>query len=180
MHVNPDMVRLKGRTLPQPSLVYGNEKLAKMVGSKWNLVNLEFHTPKTLDFWACTRIIRGEEDGPVQEEPCKGRLAGFQRHLKQKGITAEVSDEFHGDLDLRGNDYERRLEDWFKESRDYQVKFMLVVLPGRPTSELYNSIKRCGDIKYGIHTVCVKLDKFGGDLYDHNVALVSLDIFISQ
>ena len=58
------------------------------------------------------------------------------------------------------------------------MEFVLFVLPERPTAEIYNQIKRCGDVKYGMHMVCVKPQKFGELPYDDNVALVSTEMFL--
>ena len=168
------MVRLEGRILQQPSLYYG-KKTATFTESRWNLDKLMFQTPKDLRNWACTRIILDQYDVPIHKNPCRSSLGSFQDHLERKGIVVEGS-KSHGDLDLRRGG-PQQLDEWFKSSRhDFKVKFMLVLLPGKTTSELYNSIKRYGDVKHGIHTVCVKTKKFGEAQYDENVALVSIDL----
>lgn len=135
-----------------------------------------------LNDWACVRIQMDERDKTIFEGPCAKSLEDFQTHLKSKGITAETNNN-HDDLFLTVHDYEfdGLLDKFFRSSlEDYKVRFLLVVLPQQVTSKLYNHIKRYGDIKYGIHTVCVKADKFGSPRYDDNVALVSATMLSFQ
>lgn len=173
MTVIQDMVRLAGRVLTQPTLMYGKSKEATLRGSSWDLINIPFREPMALNNWACVRIIYDlKRDGSIFESPCQTKLKAFQDHLKAKGVTAKENNK-HGDLDIRGNNY-KLLGDYFKASRDhYDVRFLLVVLPAKPPPELYSHIKRYGDLTHGLHTVCVKADKFGTLPYDDNVALVS-------
>lgn len=170
------MVKLNGRKLKPPTLNYGDDKTAPISGSHWSLKDVPFRTPKELDNWACLRIYHGNDESSIHKDPLKKSLKDFQDHLEAKGIKAKKNN-YHDDLWLPKNDY-GPLEQWFRESRNtYRVRFLLVVLPKVPTSELYNHIKRCGDIINGIHTVCVTTKGFGTLPYDDNVALVSTKLF---
>ncbi len=178
------MVRLQGRILQQPKLFY-KQKITpiNMRGSSWNMLQaMKFREAKMLNDWACVRIQMDRRDQPIFEDPCAKSLEDFQTHLKSKGIIAEKNNN-HDDLFLTVHDYEPDglLDGFFKPSRkDYNVRFLLVVLPQQVTSKLYDHIKRYGDVKYGIHTVCVKADQFGNPRYDDNVALVSATMFSFQ
>ena len=167
------MVRVTGHTMTQPTLWYAKDIKAKLRGSSWDLINIKFREPMPLNNWACVRIRNDfREDGSIHESPCAETLIAFQDHLKAKGITVTENDD-HGDLEIRGNNY-KVLGDYFQASRDeYKVRLLLVVLPDKPSAELYSNIKRYGDLTHGIHTVCVKFGKFGTLPYDDNVALVS-------
>ena len=172
------MVKLDGRILPSPSLLYAGKDPIR--GPSWSLDKLKFRKPMELTNWACTRIIQDENvDKSIDEASCAKGLTEFQTHLGKKGIQVERS-QSHGDLRIRGPFDYQRLDQWIKSSRDdYDVRFLLFVLPQRTSSELYNYIKRFGDVDNGVHTVCVKLPKFGTVPYDDNVALVSTDTFLS-
>lgn len=171
------MVRLKGRLLPQPTLLY--KQKVTLNRSSWNLDNVKLREPAKLIKWACLRIILHPNlDKSIYEQPCKKRLEDFQTHLKRKGIDVREN-EYHDDIFFRDNRDYGRLDDWFKAAlKDYGLNFVLVVLPERVTAEIYNQIKRCGDVDNGLHTVCVKPKKFGELPYDDNVALVSTETFI--
>lgn len=171
------MVKPKGRVLPQPTVLY--ECKVNLNRSSWNLDNVLLRKPAQLIKWACLRIIQHSSlDKSIHDQPCKKRLEDFQEHLRRKGIHVKENED-HDDIIIRDSrDYDA-LDDWFKASfEDYDVEFVLVVLPERPTAEIYNQIKRCGDVKNGMHTVCVKPQKFGELPYDDNVALVSTETFL--
>ena len=172
------MVNLQGRILPSPNLLYASNKSKQ--GPSWSLDGLKFQKAMELTNWACTRIIQDANiDKSIYEDSCAKRLEVFQTHLVKKGITVEKS-QSHGDLEIRGPSDYHRLDEWIKSSRDeYNVRFLLFVLPQRTSSELYNYIKRFGDVNNGVHTVCVKIQGFGTVPYDDNVALVSTDTFLS-
>ena len=95
-----------------------------------------------------------------------------------KGIKVNDSPD-NDDLEIKNREDYKRLDGWFKDCLPkYDVKFLIVLLPKHCTSELYNHIKRYGDVKYGLHTVCVKSEKLGNAPYDENVALVSAATFL--
>lgn len=170
------MVRLKGRVLPQPTLLY--DQKVNLNRSSWNLGNVSLRKPAKLIGWACLRIMQHpDRDNSIHDQPCKKQLEDFQKHLRRKGIDVKKNED-HDDILLRGNRDYKNLDNWFKASlKDYHVKFVLVVLPEYATAEIYNEIKRCGDVTNGMHTVCVKAKKFGEPQYDDNVALVSTEPF---
>ena len=172
------MVRLKGRKLSRPTLLYKSK--LELTRSFWNLDGRELKNPAELPNWACLRIVQdSRSDRSILKEPCKGLLQTFRSHLLSKGIKDPSREPPHGDLEIRDNRDYWKLDNWFTDClQTYYVTFLIVLLPGRTSSELYNHIKRCGDVKYGIHTVCVKSGKFGTLPYDDNVALVSARTFL--
>ena len=173
------MMKVLGRTLTRPTLLY--QKKLHLTGNSWNLDTVSFQKPVRLVNWACLRIIGNPQvDGSIYDGPCRKQLEEFLSHLRLKRITVDDNDN-HGDLLIKNREDYAELDRWFKEClQEYNVNFLIVLLPNRRTSELYNHIKRYGDVKYGIHTVCVTSQKFGTPRYDDNVALVSAATFLFQ
>lgn len=172
------MVRVSGRLLPPPTLLY-NAK-SKKSGPSWNLFGVPFRKPAQLTNWACLRILRKPQFGNLFEKSrYDGNRAKFETHLGSKGITVHKSSN-HDDLVIKDSRDYSKLDQWLKSclQPEFQVKFLIVLLPdGAP--EFYNQIKKYGDLKYGIHTVCIqKYKKFGSLPYDDNVALVSPGTFL--
>ena len=172
------MIRLSGRTLQRPALLYNNKEVI-LNSSSWNLGTVSFRKPVGLVNWACLRIIENSQnDGSIYTGRCREQLQKFLSHLKLKGIKVDDRPN-HGDLGIRSRQDYVKLDGWFKEClQGYDVNFLIVFLPDRRTSELYNTIKRYGDVKHGIHTVCVTSKKLGSPQYDENVALVSAATFL--
>lgn len=53
-------------------------------------------------------------------------------------------------------------------------EFVLVILPDHEGTEVYNAVKKCGDVTFGVHTVCVVYKKFAKEnniAYFANVGL---------
>ena len=173
------MIKLLGRVLSRPLLLY-KQNVQLEGGKAWNLDGKSFRTPKALNNWACLRIQQNlQVDKSIRDQHYRGLLEDFLAHVKKKGIT--ISDSYdHGDLFIGDPSHYVKLDGWFRDCLpEFGVTFLIVLLPDNPTSELYNQIKRYGDVKHGIHTVCVKPQKFGKVLqYDQNVALVSAGTFL--
>ena len=163
-----------GRVLSRPDLLYHKKHLLDRDSKSWNLGTLSFRKPVDLVNWACLRIIGNlEKDRTIYHGPCRKQLTEFLTHLGLKGIEVEDNDN-HDDLKIKNRADYLKLDGWFKEClRGYNVNFLIIILPDHCTSELYNHIKRYGDVKYGINTVCVTSGKLGNARYDENVALVS-------
>ena len=171
------MIKFSGRFLSRPTLLY--KKKLVFQGQSWNLGGESFRKPEELSNWACLRIQNSRFDESIHVEPCSKQLEAFQSHLKMKGITVDTDSNYHDNLEIRGSGDYNKLDEWFEECQKFPVTFLIVLLPDRVTSELYNQIKRYGDVKHGIHTVCVKSTKLGTARYDENVALVSAGTFLS-
>ena len=172
------MISLFGRILPRPTLLFKNKTLPLETGP-WTLGQKVFKKPMELTNWACLRIRTSEDDIPIYDKPSYNRLTAFLTHLRSKGISVDNND-LHDDLQIVNSSHYVRLDGWFKDClQQFNVNFLIVLLPDRVTTELYNHIKRYGDVKHGVHTVCVKPKKLGDNRYDENVALVSAGTILS-
>ena len=137
---------LQGRVLPQPSVMFRNKKAAFNGTSKWNLGGIKFNTAYELKNWACLNIHFGNNPSNSHQE-C---LSNFVDVLNGCGIVAR---EPHT-INVPRSYYQQRLEDEFKKLGNLNLNLLLVVLP-EVDSQIYNSVKLLGDVRYGIQTVCV-------------------------
>ncbi len=87
----------------------------------------------------------------------KARLSSFRQGMNNAGIeTREPRDEGPISDHNIATTLAARLEDWSGKG----CQLVLIMLPAKSTT-LYNQIKRLGDVKYGIQTVCIGgSDKF--------------------
>lgn len=99
-------------------------------------------------------------------------VAQFHRALQVRGITAAAPTQ--GSRIVVSGPDDMRIETALKNvpGDPRQARLVLVVLPTTPTL-LYNRVKHVGDVKVGVHTVCVVGSKFAKsqDQYFANVAL---------
>ena len=105
-------------------------------------------------------------------------MTGFQAELRKVGIMVPpnsysggkvrpVSRPDYPEIDATIRGFGAYAWQNFKK-----IPLLFIILPHRDT-ELYNRIKHAGDVKFGVHTVCVVADKFrkGQPQYFANVAL---------
>ena len=140
--IDPNRVKLTGRILQQPTVIYSNKTPMFNQKSRWDLRGVRFWTVKKLDNWACLNIHRGQKSDPCHNE-C---VRNFVSVLNTCGIQATLPETTHISVGSS-----QRLESWIRTCR---VPFLLVVLPNDGSS-LYNRIKQLGDVECGIQTVCV-------------------------
>lgn len=133
---------LWGRELPQPDVMF-NEP-ANYKGSQWNLANIKFRSASRLEKWACVTIHR-QPNPETNHSQC---LKTFVNVLRSCGIDTTIPNTTH----IRYNRVNTELESVFE--RSIGIKLLLVVLPEK-NSQLYNLVKRLGDVKHGIPTICV-------------------------
>lgn len=170
----PDLLTVKGRILVHPKVKYrtrdGTESLdADIRFAEWNMFGRNFYSTKPLGRWACLSITMGRF-GKIDNASLKGHLDAFTKELDNCGLNF---DERHEPKIVTITDEgDPRLEEKIRAlAKDFDL--LLVVLPMKHTL-LYNKIKVFGDVKYGIHTVCVVGSRYkffkGDPKYLANVA----------
>ncbi|KJR88114.1 RNA interference and protein silencing protein (Qde2) [Sporothrix schenckii 1099-18] len=175
------LITVPGRVLASPRVGYGQNKFASVFNGSWNMVPrdaqpLKFSAAGSLRNWSCLYIELPDAHSRAQTftpPELAHTLAQFHKVMLDSGVTAAPPLEAKM-LRLRGDglDDPQLPEMLFRASEKLQL--LLVVLPASPIP-LYNRIKQLGDVRCGIHTVCVvgsKLAKTQGqDQYMRNVAL---------
>ena len=169
--VDSKMIVIKGRILPAPPVTYGskaqkNEAHIIPTEASWNMKGKKFAEPIKITKWTLLRL------GGARFE--KNHLNLFQQALHSYGLGKE------GPLNPRGFESplpgsedanDASIQKIFRTMHDAGVKMVLVVLP-TSSKVTYSRVKYWGDVKVGIHSVCVlaeNLDK--GAQYYANVAL---------
>lgn len=178
--ISPNLITVEGRLLAEPKVIYGPNKQTEVRGGSWNMVPqnsppLRFYTPVKMTKWACISISM-----PNQHPNAPGMAAETANEFVEKlttvlqstGIGIEAG-TFKGSRAFAIQEIDDpALEERFKLAVQHQIPLLLVILPAGPTP-LYNRIKKLGDTKYGIHTICSVGSKIerAGDQYLRNVAL---------
>lgn len=162
-----DLITVPARVLPGPqSLLYGNKKKITPENGGWNLRNVEFASPTLLKKWEWLIL------GPPLTHELSLKQA-FTRMLNKCGVSVtqkRLPDGHH--ITPYDNNTATLVHKVFEGAVKSNLDVLLVILPKADT-QLYNRIKILGDIRYGIHTVCVVGSKFTKSTasYFANVAL---------
>lgn len=164
--VDSKMIVIKGRILPAPPVSYGKNAQITPTEASWNMRGKQFVGPIKLAKWSFLKL------GGARFE--KSHLQSFQRALNDYGLGTEGSLNPRGfESPLPGSEdaNDASIQKIFRTMHDAGVKMVLVVLP-TASKVTYGRVKYWGDVKAGIHSVCVlaeNLDK--GAQYYANVAL---------
>lgn len=135
------------------------------------MTEAQFNAPGRLQSWSFvvirdpggrSRFASAEEAGPV--------VNSLRAALIRRGIMAAPPKQGRT-LAISGPD-DSRLSDLMQMA--HGLELLLVILPNA-NSPVYSRVKALGDLRYGVHTVCVVGDKVakpgGQDQYMANVAL---------
>jgi len=134
--------------------------------------DIKFNTGGTLLNWSYLMISMGDLKDAFDRGSLDSTVAQFHQALQGMGITAAAPIQGSRILVNTPNDtkIETALKNFSGDSR--QTRLVLIIIPTAHT-QLYNRIKHVGDVKVGVHTVCVVGSKFAKSQpqYFANVAL---------
>lgn len=166
------MITVPGRILQGPAVTYKAGKLANTADGQWNMARIVLtSSPTSLLNYSILYISVSNNQGvwrpgePGQQsfdDVCKP----FHKALKDYGLAVNPPQPWPPTkLPVTDQTRDTVIDDWFRDisKNPNRPKLVLVILP-RKEAKLYNRIKYCGDVIYGIHTVCVVGSKFRGKI----------------
>ena len=177
LSVSPGLINVPGRVLVGPSVQYKNSKSANTRFGSWNMASIQFSSPTTLPRWSYLWIsMEGFRDAWANHDQLRSTMNLFQANLRVNGLNADNLILPGLNLRLNGGPQDgAAIEGAFNQFFNHPQKprMMLVILPKADTA-IYNQIKCLGDVKNGIHTICVVGSKFSKDRNEQYFANVAL------
>ncbi|OJD25785.1 hypothetical protein ACJ73_02841 [Blastomyces percursus] len=167
----PDLITVPGRVLEGPITVqYKGQSFKNPQGGNWNLQKVAFSQGSQLPAWTYLYYQDGRTDPAAVMESVDrfidmARVQGLAVPAPSRPIVVNVPPR----RDLE----DIPLDPIFAEIRQQsRVRLVLVILPFA-SPQIYSQVKYRGDIKDGIHTICVVAEKFRKNQpqYFANVAL---------
>lgn len=170
--MNLKLITVSGRVLAEPKINYKNNKSAFVRGGSWNMQDIKLNTGAMLRSWAYLMIsMRGYPDA-FDKASLESTMARFHAALQGIGIAAQQQPSGKR-IQISGPE-DMQVENEFKNvpGKPGQARLLFIILPAVSTA-LYNRVKYLGDVKFGVHTICVVGSKFakGSPMYFANVAL---------
>ena len=170
--MTPKLITVPGRVLTEPKITYKQNKAAPVRGGSWNMRDIKFNTGGKLQNWSYLMISMAGFPDAFNPPSLQSTMAQFHNALKDIGITADEAPQ--GSRIAVNTPDDPQIETSLKNApgNPRQIRFVLVIIPTVHTV-LYNRIKHIGDVKLGLHTVCVVGSKFAKSQpqYFANVAL---------
>lgn len=175
------LITVPGRVLQSPRITYGQQKTVNTLNGSWNMVPpgappLKFMAGGTLSSWSCLYLDvqaypRAESFAP---DALNRLLHQFRGVLQASGVTVAPPAGARR-VPLLGDGLDDpALANYMQMAANSNFQMLLIIVPA-PQIPLYNRIKQLGDVRHGIHTVCVVGSKIatpkGQDQYLRNVAL---------
>lgn len=171
--MTPNLITVPGRILAPPQVRY-HTGYGQVLSGSWNMKANTLNAGGTLGTWAVLTIIKNGVKQPGFRHREITPAEAFRNCMKEMGITANSKAIDH-EITVNHNkdpEIDKEIQNISKSAR-----FLVVLLPVKD-SELFKHIKRVGDIKVGIPTICVLREKFCKDSstlaqkqYFSNVAL---------
>ena len=179
LRIHNSPVVVPGRMLRSPLVFYGHTQ-PRITSASWNLKDATFTKPSVAPQWACVWIRR--DPYPTDSERLEGSTlrpmlerfqdtwkdsAGFKpKELKEAVAARPVFLQRPGATRFIAPsktiaENKDRVEKVFKQlmAQFPDLRLVLVILPDEDTPT-YNHVKIAGDVKAGVHTVCVIAKKF--------------------
>ena len=134
--------------------------------------DIKFNTGGALRSWTYLMISMGGLPDAFDQASLRSTVAKFHGALQEMGITAAAPTP--GSRIMVSGPDDVKIESALKKAPGdpRQARLVLIILPSAHTL-LYNQVKHIGDVKVGVHTVCVVGSKFAKaqSQYFANVAL---------
>jgi eukaryotic translation initiation factor 2C len=171
--IDTEMTVVPGRILPAPRLSYLGGKSTNVNNGSWNILDVKFQRPGVLGPWAVI-IVQDFQRKPFRgpDDPDLLQLTnGFWNKLKSSGIDAKIAPIIRPTPPLPGpvGDPGRQkaldmIEQTMKSAAAPGKKpsLFLFLLSGRDDF-IYPGIKKLCDMKLGVASVCMQLQKARGD-----------------
>ena len=142
--------------------MYADSTRMTVTDGSWNMSGgIRFFGAVSIGAWSYMLIT----DGLFREEQYEKKLltamTKFWQQTNVCGIVAANRPNFAGRVDLNGHedfDAGSKIEDILENVTGMNKKLMIVILTSTSTS-IYNQVKRAGDVKLGVHTICMQWSK---------------------
>ncbi|OBS16622.1 hypothetical protein FPOA_12756 [Fusarium poae] len=171
LKITPGLIKVPGRILFGPKVIYKNNKAAGLRFGSWNMSDIKFNIGASLAKWSYLMVsIPGIRDS-FDQQSLRAVMDEFHAALQKIGVNA--AQPFPGQrLQLQHPD-DPALDSSLQRAAG-ALDLLFIILPGA-NIPLYKRIKTIADKNYGIHTICSVGSKLakdrGRDQYMANVAL---------
>lgn len=149
MSIESGLITVPGRVLAAPNVQYRQGKTASPHSGSWNMQRFQFTKAMRLPKWSWLEISDGHKTDMTAS------LRAFQAELTNCGLV--VPTPMPGRT-VRTTELENIFSILDRASADVP-RLLLVFLPREDTA-IYNQVKYLGDVKRGIHTISVVVQKF--------------------
>jgi len=169
--ITPGLLKVPGRILNGPKVIYKGNKTADPRFGSWNMINIKFNIGASLAKWSAVMITLPYKLGSFDGQGLAAVMQEFHQGLIKIGVNASPPLPPQR-LQLNGPE-DASLGPYLQKAAS-GLDLLFIVLP-EANIPLYKRIKTLADKDYGLHTICSVGSKLakdrGRDQYIANVAL---------
>jgi len=169
--ITPGLLKVPGRILNGPKVIYKGNKTADPRFGSWNMINIKFNIGASLAKWSAVMITLPYKSGSFDGQGLAAVMQEFHQGLIKIGVNASPPLPPQR-LQLNGPE-DASLGPYLQKAAS-GLDLLFIVLP-EANIPLYKRIKTLADKDYGLHTICSVGSKLakdrGRDQYIANVAL---------
>ena len=175
INIQAKMITVQARILPPPRVSYALGKFAQVREGGWNMGDLKVITPgRAPSNWKFvfihgtgpnTNVLLETRNGvPVMRDTAMSFVKSFSNELGKIGIlgvtppTTAIANLAFGASEM---EFDSSVEQMFQANN---APFLFIALPKKLPDWQYKRIKYYGDIKFGVHTSCIAIDKMNGQV----------------
>ncbi|OTA55881.1 Piwi-domain-containing protein [Hypoxylon sp. EC38] len=152
---SPSLITVPGRILATPTVIYYSGRELEVSDGKWDLRSVKFSKSGSKKDWAF--VVINTTDAKLKSDDIKKFKTEFKKELVNNGVAHDTPKILKKEIlnvaalkDIQGIS-----EDIFKDAAKKNIFLVVFILPLKITPDQYNYIKKLGDIKYGIATICM-------------------------
>jgi len=169
MQIDTNPLQINARRLNVPRVLYGVGGTANVRDGGWNVVGKQLSSPKTFNSWAVIDFVSDKLDMKQIED----RVRALSSCCQQLGMGPSVRPLAieRGNAHFPEESLKKLLDSIINRAKP--ETFILIVILPNSAGPIRNAVKYWGDVKYGVMTQCLRLEKFMGanNQYWNNVAL---------
>ncbi|KAF9486258.1 Piwi-domain-containing protein [Pholiota conissans] len=158
MTVPPTPLMVEGKILPTPEIEYGRGCTVKVENGAWNIEGRTFYKPEDMCFWAVVNFCPDRINLPQ----CEAAIQIIMHSCKRLGMHVNPPQGvFHGHRFTVEKDLNNAMEQIARKLGNNPIAIahtvLVVILPSNDAdSAIWTTVKRWGDIKFGIKTQCLR------------------------
>ncbi|PSK42736.1 Protein argonaute [Elsinoe australis] len=169
--INPSLIKVPARFFQPPRLAYGGQKPSpNIVMSGWNLSTVKFNRGVTIDRAALVQMVtfqqRGKQMDPqhtIAPQTIPLIIGEIKRHFRKYDLVINNMLSLEclvpaGGTFVNKADYQKAIEATMRQLAENKISIAIWILEERDTFT-YSYIKKMGDVKCGVQTVCTVAKK---------------------
>lgn len=171
MKVKPGLVKVPGRVLVGPKVIYQGNKSADPRFGSWNMINIKLNAGASLSRWSYLMVSLPGVPEVFDQQGLRTIMNEYLEALRKMGVNA--SPPLPGQRLLLQHADDAAIAATLQRAAG-SLDLIFIILP-KAHIQLYKRIKTLADKEFGIHTLCsvgstLAKDR-GRDQYMANVAL---------